>query len=114
MKIELNDKVREFMPIPDMTLKDMGNVRLEDEEQLTFVTQSGKTNDIVKKDWGFYLGNSINWNLKHQGFKTALVESCFSGERRLYINLVEVDMISSFEEYIRKYNAKVISWLDEA
>lgn len=113
MKIDLKENGRCFNPACDINLRDMGFIELENDEQITFTTASGKTNDIVKKEWGFYLGNSLNWNLKKQGFKTALVSSSFSGEERIYINLVEIEKVDIFNDYLEKYQARIIQWLDE-
>ncbi len=113
MLTKLTANSRNFSPINEIILKDMGSVWLETDEQITFFTESGKKNDIVKKEWGFYLGNSINWNLKKQGFKTAIVLSEASGEPRIFINLVEVEHIESFFSYLRQYNARVVFWVDE-
>lgn len=113
MVTNLLDEAREFSPIEGITLKDMGSIGLEANEQITFYTESGRKNDIVKRDWGFYLGNSINWNLKRQGFKTAIVLSEASGEARIFINLVEIDKMDIFISYLSQYNARVIFWVDE-
>ncbi len=113
MKIQLRRRPRSFSPIADISLKDMGTICLADNEQLTFATKSGKTNDIVKKEWGFYLSNSLNVNLRRQGFRTALVISLASGDPRLYLNLVERSEMCSFRAYLKKYDARVLCWLDE-
>lgn len=113
MKVKLNELARNFAPIEGVVLKDMGNIELEDDEQITFIMPSGKKNDITKKDWGLYLGNSLNYNLKQQGFKTALVSSSCSGGKRLYINLVEIEKLTIFYDYLKQHGATVIKWLDE-
>ena len=104
---------RVFSPLPGIELKDMGWVKLAPDEQITFHTDAGRMNDIVRKTWGFYLGNSLNANLSGQGFKTALVISRASNPPRLYINLVERDRMQDFERYLAGVNAEVACWLDE-
>ena len=113
MKHHLKDVPREFSPLTGIDLKDMGEIELENNEQITFRIESGKTNDVVRKDWGFYLSNSLNSNLTRQGFKTALVVSFASTPPRLYINLVEIEKMPVFNKYLDSVNAKVVTWLDE-
>ncbi|MBF0556920.1 MAG: hypothetical protein HQK96_20590 [Nitrospirae bacterium] len=113
MKTNFKTPPREFIPIEGLCLKDMGDIYLEPNEQITFRTESNRGNDIVKTDWGFYLGNSINWTLKRQGFKTAIVLSKAGGNPRIFINLVEQGKIADFFDYLKKNDSEVISWLDE-
>ena len=112
MKQELHQPPRRFSPYPGLNLNDMGDVWLAPDEQLTFRTSADAGNDIVRKDWGFYLTNSLNVNLRTQGFKTALVSSG-TEEKRLYVLLVEVDKIEIFQTYLRQYGMKLAMWLDE-
>ena len=113
VKVNLHKKARVFSPLEGIELKDMGTISLAPDEQLTIETDSGKSNDIVRKEWGFYLSNSVNWNLKKQDFKTAVVVSFASVPSRIYINLVEVEKMNAFREYLSQYDAKVICWLDD-
>jgi hypothetical protein len=113
MELKINEPPRVFNPHEDIILKDIGEVVLEDNEQLTFKTKSGKKNDIVKKEWGFYLSNSLNCNLKKKGFKTALVVSYASNPPGTFLNLVEVEKMDLFKKYLSDFNSKIICWLDE-
>lgn len=113
MKINIHKNPRKFKPIPTIELKDMGDIILEENEQITFKTRSNKTNDITRKEWGFYLTNSINHTLKSQGLKTALVFGINELGARFYINLVEIKKMDLFNEYLKKFNSRVVCWLDE-
>ena len=113
MKHTLGEPSRSFSPLPGIQLKDMGTIELLPDEQVTLALESGKKNDIVRKDWGVYLGNSLNANLSSQGFKTALVLSHASNPPRLFLNLVEQEKMGVFEQYLKDVNAEVVSWLDE-
>lgn len=112
MKQELHQPPRDFSPYPGITLRDVGDIWLALDEQLTFCTPSGAGNDIVRKEWGFYLTNSLNANLRQQGLKTALVSSGMS-EPRMYVLMVENDKRDAFDAYIVQHGMKVIVWLDE-
>lgn len=113
MKTDLKAAGREFSPVPGLVLKDMGDVHLENGEQVTFRTAPGKGNDVTRMEWGFYLGNSVNWNLKNQGFKTALAVSKSPTGPRLFLNLVEKDRMEEYRAYLAKNGMEVVSWLDE-
>lgn len=93
-------------------MRDMGDVWLASDEQLTFCTPTGAGNDIVRKDWGFYLTNSLNANLRSQGFKTALV-STGTADPRLYVLLVDSGKLDEFTAYLNEYGMKLATWLDE-
>jgi len=112
MRFQKLKKPRKFSPLPGVELQDMGNVYLRPDEQLTFVTESGKGNDIVRKPWGFYLSNSVSPNLKKKGFKTAILYSPMKPPR-IYINLVEIKKMKEFKQYLKKFNVSVLCWLDE-
>ncbi|MEW5744456.1 MAG: hypothetical protein AB1805_03305 [Nitrospirota bacterium] len=113
MRADFREQPREFVPLEGINLKDMGSIFLEHNEQVTFTTASNKNNDIVRTEWGFYLGNSINWRLREQGFKTALVVSRAGNEPRLYINLVEQERMNDFFDYLKHYHSELVCWLDE-
>ncbi|HID28861.1 MAG TPA: hypothetical protein EYP19_02520, partial [Desulfobacterales bacterium] len=74
----------------DIEMHDCGRMYLHPDEQITFVTPSGKEHDFAAKSWGFYATPSINSRLKDQGFKTALVRNR-SG--RLYVMVVEKEKL---------------------
>ncbi|OEU71455.1 MAG: hypothetical protein BA863_18555 [Desulfovibrio sp. S3730MH75] len=113
MKLDIKDDPRCFSPTETVTLKDFGTIVLEPNEQLTFETEEGKRHDLTRKEWGWYLSNSVNASLKGQGYKTALVMSLFAGEPRIFINVVEEDKLDIFFDYIEKNKTKLICWLDE-
>lgn len=113
MRTKFYAKPRKFRPIKGLTLKDMGEVFLDIDEQVTFRTKSGRKNDVVQKSWGFYISNSLNHNLKNQGFKVALALSRAGGNARLFVNLVEKEKMKSFLSYIKRDKSEIICWLDE-
>ncbi len=112
MDLDLRTTPRSFSPAPGLTLHDMGAIHLAPEEQLTFTTETGKRNDLIRKSWGYYLSNSINHTLRQQGFRTALVLSRLSPQPRLFLNLVEEEKLHEFLEYLQANQAEVLCWLD--
>lgn len=91
-------------------ISDCGNIKLDSDEQVTFVTASGKEYDLAAKSWGFYATPSINSRLTNQGFKTALVKN---SQSRHYVMLVEKDKVNLFEEYLAEEKIELLEWLDE-
>ena len=112
MEVKLNDPPRRFnVGIQNqIEISDCGKVKLEADEQITFITSSGKEHDVAAKTWGFYATASVNGRLVDQGFKTAFVRNSIG---RCYVMLVDRNRISEFEEYLREEKQVVEEWLDE-
>jgi hypothetical protein len=112
MKIDLKEPPRTFVVGAEgqIQIKDMGDIFLQPNEQVTFVTNSGCRHDFVRKNWGFYATPSINGRLKKEGFKIALVENT---QRKIYVMVVEQDKLKLFEQYCRDEQQTVLRWLDE-
>jgi len=112
MKIHKKEPPRKFSVGKDgkITISDYGRIYLEPDEQVTFVTASGKEHDFTAKSWGFYATPSVNGRLIKEGFKTALVKNKFG---KYYIMIVDPDHMSDFDEYLNKENNEVVEWLDE-
>lgn len=110
MKTDLKDKPRVF-EFKGYTIKDFGKIYLDDGEMVSFVTKSGKECDFAAKDWGFYLGPSLNSRLKKEGFKVALA---INEQGQLYVHAVEKEKIEEFKSYLKtNQNNIVLCWLDE-
>jgi len=90
-------------------IKDCGTVRLEPDEQVTFVTEGGGEYDLVRKNWGFYATPSLNARLLNCGLRAVLVKN---RERRYYILLVEKGKEPLFEEYVRTESLEIVWWMD--
>ncbi len=109
MRLKLKKKPRVF-EVKGQTIKDFGKIFLNNGEMVSFQTKSGRDCDFAAKEWGFYLGPSLNSRLKKEGFKVALVINEFG---QLYVNAVEKDKLKEFSKYCKKNLSKVICWLDE-
>jgi len=112
MKFDIHEPPREFSPHPGISLRDMGDLHLSEDEQITVRFSAERGNDVVRKPWGFYLTNSLNGTLHAQGIKTALVRSR-SAQRRLYVMLVERERVEEFTAYLASYSLELVQWLDE-
>jgi hypothetical protein len=110
MKTKLKNSPRIF-EVKRHKVKDYGKIYLDDGEMVSFVTKSGKECDFTAKDWGFYLGPSVNSRLKKEGFKTALV---VNGQGQLYVHAVDVKKMKQFKKYLKTNQSnRIICWLDE-
>lgn len=91
-------------------ISDCGTMKLGDDEQITFVTASGKEYDVAAKSWGFYATPSVNSRLVKQGFKTALVKNSLG---QYYVTIVDLSRMKEFEAYLAAEKGVVEEWLDE-
>lgn len=75
------------------------------------MTESGTEYDIVRKNWGYYATPSINGRLMEHGLRGVLAKNSLG---RIYLLLVEKGKEPDFEQYLRKENMNVITWLDNS
>ncbi|MBU4490833.1 MAG: hypothetical protein KKD69_00010 [Euryarchaeota archaeon] len=109
MKIELKEMPREF-GVGQFAIRDWGRIELDAWEMVTIRSITGRNCDITATNWGFYLGSSLNARLRQEGFKVALVRNSLD---KFFINVVELDKMSLFEEYLKQEKSRVVTWLDE-
>ncbi len=107
-----NKPPRRFKPSvnSEIQISDCGKIKLEDNEQISFLNENKKEYDFVAKEWGYYATPSINGRLLDEGFKTALVRN---NEGKYFIMAVEDEKIKIFKKYLQKHNQKIIKWLNE-
>lgn len=101
-----------FRPGKDerVVVSDCAKIYLEPNEQVSFVTASGREHDFTAKSWGFYSTPSVNGRLVKEGFKTALVEN---QQGKFYIMVVDKDRLDDFHTYLDNSQNQVVEWLDE-
>ena len=107
VKVNLRKKIRKFkVGLTNIILKDVGSIRLNNDEIITF--KYGKKNyDFGKKNWGFYISQSINSRVKKEGFKIVLVKNIYD---KYY--LMAVLNKKKFKEYCKKEKQKIIKWFN--
>jgi hypothetical protein len=91
-------------------MKDCGTLRLDPDEQVTLVTESGAEYDVARKDWGFYATPSLNGRLEQFALRGVLIKN--RGTGRYFVLLVERGREAGFEAYCAQENLAVIAWLD--
>lgn len=111
MKFEPQDPPREFEVGYDVKgiIRDCGAMRLEADEQITFVTETGGEYDVTRKDWGFYATPSLNGRLAGFNLRGVLVKNRVN---RFFVMLVERGKEDAFERYVRQEPLKIVAWLD--
>ena len=90
-------------------IKDCGNLHLAPDEQVTFITERANEYDLTRKNWGYYMGPSLNGRLADFNFRPVLVKNRIN---RFFMLLVEKDKEDLFGEYVRKENLKIVCWMD--
>lgn len=105
MKIKLNKKIRKFkVGIKKTILKDIGQIYLNNNEQLTFLKKKSEY-DIVKKSWGYYATPSVNKRLKKFNFRTFLTQNT---NKFVFVMLVHKEKINEFKTYLKGDKIKII------
>jgi hypothetical protein len=91
-------------------ISDCGTLRLEPDEQITFVTEDGAEYDLARKEWGFYATPSLNGRLLEFGFRGVLIRNRRTG--RYFVLLVQSGREAAFERYCVQESLAIVSWLD--
>ena len=95
----------------NITLKDVGSIFLNINENITFKTLKNKKEyDICKKNWGYYGPPSLNKRLIKFGYYAALVKS--KDFDTYAILIVEKEKKKIFYKYLRSQNMFLICWLN--
>lgn len=113
MKFTPNDPPRGFAVgnSPNkIVITDCGTVRLDPDEQVTFVTARGAEYDVARKDWGFYATPSLNGRLERFGLRAVLV--CNRATGRYFLLLVERGEEPRLNNYMAQEGLEVVAWLD--
>ena len=90
-------------------MRDCGTMRLEPDEQVTFVTESGAEYDLARKDWGFYATPSLNGRLATFGLRAVLVKN---PSNRYFVLLVEKGKQPAFDAYVKSEQLTIVCWMD--
>ena len=91
-------------------MADCAAIRLDNDEQVTFVTDDGAEYDVARKDWGFYATPSLNGRLPGFGLRGVLIRNRKTG--RYFVLLVRSGHEAAFEQYCAQETLAVVAWLD--
>lgn len=84
-------------------------MRLDADEQVTFVTESGGEYDVTRKAWGFYATPSMNGRLARFDLRPVLVKNRLD---RFFLLLVEAGKEGLFQEYVDREPLEIVCWMD--
>ncbi|MDH3974313.1 MAG: class I SAM-dependent methyltransferase [Deltaproteobacteria bacterium] len=111
MKFKEISPPREFEAGFDIkrTIKDCGRIELSPNEQVTFITDSGKEYDLTRKNFGFYATPSLNRRLKQFDLRAVLVKNRLD---QFFILLVEKEKENLFDKYMEEEKMELVTWMD--
>ena len=87
-------------------MADCAAIRLDNDEQVTFVTDDGAEYDVARKDWGFYATPSLNGRLSGFGLRGVLIRNRKTG--RYFVLLVRTGHEAEFEQYCAQETLAVV------
>tara|TARA_Y100001934_G_C12250777_1_gene725032 strand:+ start:109 stop:1305 length:1197 start_codon:yes stop_codon:yes gene_type:complete len=94
----------------NINITDCGKILLDENEQVTFVSEKNSQYDVLRKSWGYYATPSLNGRLKTFGLNCVLTKNI--NTEKYYILLVEDNEINEFERYCIQENLVIITWLN--
>ena len=109
MKLTVQDPPRVFTPRPSIQMKDCARIKLDANEQVTFITPDGAEYDVARTAWGFYATPSLNGRLAKFSLRPVLVKN---GADFYFLLLVEKGKEPQFQEYAASEPLTIIFWMD--
>ncbi len=93
----------------DIVIRHAADIRLDADEQITLVGDTGSQYDIVRKAWGYYATPSLNGRLRDHGLRAALVRNVAG---KVFLLLVETGREDAFHAYLATEQQEIVCWLD--
>ena len=88
----------------DIVITEKLKIKLNDNEQVSFVGKKSKTNyEICKKNWGYYISPSIDKRLKDYGHVVYITKN---KDGQVYLMAVDLKKINKFILYCKKEKLK--------
>ena len=88
------------------------SICLEEDEMVTFSENNDNSGyDITRKNWGFYLTQSINQRLSSNGYIVFLIEGKMSKKKFIVSVINSQKCIDSFNKYIYEEDLAIIAKL---
>ena len=112
MELTKNQPPRTFQVGADQRIQmtDCARIELKPNEQVTFVTESGREYDVARTEFGYYATPSLNGRLRVHGLHAVLTKNRLG---RFYIMLVERDKEDAFDRYLSTQDMEVVCRLDD-
>ena len=87
-------------------IKDFGKIVLHNDEMISFKFSKNDNYDFTKKNWGFYVSQSIRQRMKLNNFTIYLVKNITSS--RFYLLAKHIDKEKEFKKYLKEEKIKII------
>ena len=108
--MKIKKKKRNFKTgITDIVITHVADLKLKNDELVTFKVNKKTEYDVTRKNWGFYSTPSINKRLLKFGFDSALTHNPYYGT--YFMMIVEKNKKKAFMKYLKSQNMTLISWL---
>jgi len=109
MKYKFYKKPRKFkvgMKKNKIFIKDLGKIFLQNNEMVSFKFNMKDEYDFTKKNFGFYISQSINNRVKNHNFEIFLVQSQITGN--FFLLAINKNKKKEFNTYLFKEKIKKI------
>lgn len=90
-------------------LSHVADIRLAENELVTFLGNDGAAHDVCRTPFGFYATQSMNSRLPAHSLRPALVKNEMA---RYYVLLVETGKEAAFDAYLEADRGELVAWLD--
>lgn len=94
--------------VVDGHARQVAEIELDADEQVTFCTPNGAEYDVAMKEWGLYATPSVGSRLPKFRLHAVLVR----GESGLYLMLVEKGKEELFAAEMNESGLKIQAWID--
>ena len=92
----------------EILITDIGSIELNSNELITLISKEGMEHELCKKDFGYYLTQSINKRVINKGYKVAITKN---KDNLFFIMLVEISKIKLFQKYLTDEKNTLVCWL---
>ena len=108
--MKIKRKNRKFKTgITDIVITHVADLKLKNDELITFKVNNKTEYDVTRKNWGFYSTPSINKRLLKYGFVSAITHNPYYGT--YFMMIVEKNKKKEFIKYLKSQNMVLIAWL---
>ena len=108
--MKIKRKNRKFKTgITDIVIRHVADLKLKNDELITFKVSNKTEYDVTRKNWGFYSTPSINKRLLKFGFESAITHNPNYGT--YFMMIVEKNKKKEFIKYLKSQDMVLITWL---
>jgi hypothetical protein len=106
--MKITKYIRKFIVSQNITITERGQLVLENDEQILLSNGEDIPFEVCAKDWGYYIGGSLDQRMKSYG---KILYLCQNSKEQRYLLLVNEKQRSQFLEYLKLNEMTVMSRL---